>query len=151
MKSLLLLLAATCAGAQTADPFKALQFLTGEWVDEGAGTPGESAGACSFTSDLQGKVIVRKSYAESSQGRHDDLMVIYVDEASKKLKAIYFDNEGHVIHYSVEAGSDSAVLRNEQYRLTYRKNGTDKLALDFDIAGQGRPFANYLHATLRKK
>jgi hypothetical protein len=151
MKYLLLILAATCAGAQTADPFKAIQFLTGDWAGEGAGSPGESAGACSFALDLQGKVLIRKSYAVSAQGRHDDLMVVYFDESSKNLKAIYFDNEGHIIHYTVESGPDSAVFRNEQYRLTYRKSGGDKLAMDFDIAAQGKPFANYLHATLRKK
>jgi hypothetical protein len=150
MKFLLLVLAATCAGAQTADPFKAIQFLTGEWAGEGVGSPGESAGACTFTLDLQGKVLVRKSYAESAHGRHDDLMVVYLDEAAKNLKAIYFDNEGHVIHYTVEAGPDSAVFRNEQYRLTYRKNG-DRLAMDFDVAAAGKSCTNYLHATLRRK
>ena len=46
-------------------------------------------------------------------------MVIYLDE--KDLKAIYFDNEGHVIHYKVEPGPDSVRFLNEQYRLTYRK------------------------------
>jgi hypothetical protein len=148
MKSLLLLLAACCLSAQSADPWKPLQFLAGEWIGEGAGSPGESSGACSFTFDLQRKVMIRRSYAESSNGRHDDLMVIYL---SKALKAIYFDNEGHVIDYAVEAGPDSVRFLNEQYRLTYRKAGEDKLTLDFDIAPPGKPFANYLHAMLRKK
>jgi hypothetical protein len=140
MKYLLLLLAASCVSAQPVDPFNALQFLTGEWVGEGAGSPGQSAGACSFTLDLQGKVLIRKSYAVSTKGRHEDLMVVYLDEASKNLKAVYFDNEGHVIHYTVDAGPDSAVFRNEQYRLTYRKDRADKLAMDFDVAAPGKPF-----------
>jgi hypothetical protein len=74
-------------------------------------------------------------------------MVLYLE---KELKAIYFDNEGHVIHYTVESGPDWVRFVNEQYRLTYRKDG-DKLAMDFDIAPPGKPFSNYLHATLRKK
>lgn len=145
MKFLLLLLMAIAVRAQ--DPWQGLQMLTGEWVGEGAGSPGDSAGACSFTFDLQRKVLVRKSYAEAPTFRHDDLMVVYLD---KELKAIYFDSEGHVIHYTIETGPDSVRFLSEQYRLTYRKSG-DKLLLDFDIAPPGKSFSNYLHATLRKK
>jgi hypothetical protein len=145
MKYVLLVLVAMSVHAQ--DPWKGLQFLAGEWVGEGAGSPGESAGACSFTFDLQRKVMVRKSFAEAPTFRHEDLMVVYLD---KDLKAIYFDSEGHVIHYTVESGPDSVRFLSEQYRLTYRKEG-DKLLLDFDIAPPGKPFSNYLHATLRKK
>jgi hypothetical protein len=148
MKYLLLMAAAICASGQAPDPWKAVQFLTGEWVGEGAGAPGESAGACSFTFDLQHRVLVRKNYAESATLRHDDLMVVYLE---KELKAIYFDSEGHVIHYTVEAGPDSVRFLSEQYRLTYRKTGDDKLSLDFDVAPPGKAFSNYLHATLRRK
>jgi hypothetical protein len=139
MKYVLLLVVAMSVHAQ--DPWKELQFLAGEWVGEGA------AGACSFTFDLQRKVMVRKSFAEAPTFRHEDLMVVYLD---KDLKAIYFDSEGHVIHYTIEAGPDSVRFLSEQYRLTYRKEG-DKLLLDFDIAPPGKAFSNYLHATLRKK
>lgn len=143
MKYLLLLLAASFLNGQPADPWTSLQFLTGEWVGETSA----SSGACSFTFDLQRKVLIRKSYAESSSSRHEDLMVIYFENG---LKAIYFDNEDHIIHYTVESSQDSVRFLNEQYRLTYRKNG-DKLAMDFDIAPPGKPFSNYLHAMLRKK
>lgn len=145
MKCLLLVLAAVSVYAQ--DPWKPLQMLSGEWVGEGAGTPGDSAGACSFTFDLQRKVMVRKSYAQGAASRHEDLMVVYFE---KGLRAIYFDNEDHVIHYTVEPGTDSVRFVNEQYRLTYHKDG-DKLLMDFDIAPPGKPFANYLHAALRRK
>ena len=98
MKYLLLLLAASFLSGQPADPWTSLQFLTGEWVGETSA----SSGACSFTFDLQRKVLIRKSYAESSSSRHEDMMVIYFE---KGLKAIYFDNEDHVIHYTVESSS----------------------------------------------
>lgn len=140
MKYLLLVLAAMSVHAQTADPWKPLQMLSGEWV-------GDSPGACSFSFDLQRRVMVRKSYAEGAASRHEDLMVVYLE---KGLRAIYFDNEDHVIHYTVEPGADSVRFVNEQYRLTYRKDG-DKLLMDFEIAAPGKPFANYLHATLRRK
>jgi hypothetical protein len=149
MRFLLVLVAAGCLGAQTADPWKPLQLLAGEWVGEGTGSPGESAGACSFAFDLQRKVMIRKSYAESPSFRHDDLMVIYLE--SKSLKAMYFDSEDHVIQYTVEAGPDFVKFLDNQYRLTYRKSGEGRLAMDFDVAPPGKPFANYIHATLKKK
>jgi len=140
MRYLSLLLAASCLFAQPADPWKPVQFLTGEWV-------GDTPGACSFTFDLGGKVLVRKSFSESPAGRHEDLMVLYLE---KELKAIYFDNEDHVIHYKVESGPDWVRFVNEQYRLTYRKEG-DHVVMDFEIAAPGKAFSNYLHATLRRK
>jgi hypothetical protein len=151
MRFLLLLGASLCLSAQTPDPWKPLQFLTGEWVGEGSGSPGDGAGGCSFDFDLQRKVMIRKNYAVYPTFRHDDLMVVYLDPDSKALKAIYFDNEGHVIHYTVEPSPDSVKFISEQYRMTYKKAGEDKLSLDFDIAPPGKPFANYIHATLRKK
>lgn len=151
MRFLLALCAVSCLQAQSAEPWKAVQFLTGDWMGEGNGSPGASAGACSFAFDLQHKVLIRKSYAESPTSRHDDLMVVYFDTASKSLKAIYFDSEDHVIHYNVESGPDSVQFLNEQYRLTYRKASADSLSMDFDVAPPGKSFTRYLHATLKKK
>jgi hypothetical protein len=157
MRFLLLLSAATLLRAQTADPWKPLQFLTGEWTGEGTGTPGEGAGVCSFTFDLQRKVMIRKNYAQYPTFRHDDLLVVYPDPVSKSLKAIYFDSEEHVIHYAVESGPDSVrflsdpVAGQPGYRLTYRKAGEGKVSLDFDIAAPGKPFSNYTRATLNRK
>lgn len=149
MRFWLLLVLATCLRGQ--DAWKPLQFLTGDWVGEGTGSPGEGSGGLTFNFDLQRKVLIRKNYAVYPTFRHDDLMVVYLDSESKSLKAIYFDSEEHVIHYKVEAGPDSVTFLSEGYRLTYRKNGEDKLTLDFDIAPPGKPFANYIHANLRKK
>ena len=92
-------------------------------------------------------MLIRKSYA----GPHHDLTVIYLDPASKGLKAIYFDNEDHVIQYDVESAPDSVRFVNEGYRLTYKKTGENQLTLDFDIAAPGKPFANYIHAVLSRK
>jgi hypothetical protein len=55
-----------------------------------------------------------------------------------------------VIQYTVEPGPDSVRLLNESYRLTYRKAGEGKVTLDFDIAPPGKPFANYIHAVLKR-
>ena len=60
---------------------------------------------------------------------HEDLMVIYPDAK----RAIYFDSEGHVINYAIEADGKSAVFVSEpdpaapRYRLTYRTTGADTI------------------------
>src|SRR6266404_247911 len=90
-----------------ADDWGPLQFLVGQWTGEGGGEPGQGSGSFSFTPDLQGKILVRKNFAEypPSNGkpayRHDDLMVIYRDGPSRQLRAIYFDSAEHTIEYSI--------------------------------------------------
>jgi hypothetical protein len=142
MKCLLLLCVAVSLHAQ--DPWKPVQFLTGDWVGDTA----DATGACSFMFELDHKILVRKSYAQYATSRHEDLMVVYLE---KDLKAAYFDTEGHVIHYTVESGPDWVRFVNQQFKLTYRRTEDGKLAMDFDVAPPGKPFSNYLHALLRKK
>ena len=54
--------------------------------------------------DSQGSVLVRKGHSEypASQGRpataHDDLIIVCAKQG--RTRAIYFDNEGHVINYT---------------------------------------------------
>ena len=73
--------------------------LVGQWQAAGKGSPGEGAGGFSFAFDLQNKVLVRKSHTDypPADGRpafsHDDLMVVYADEAAHTFRADYFDNE----------------------------------------------------------
>ena len=140
-----------------------LQFLVGEWAGVGNGQPGQGGGKCSFGADLEGRVLVRKSYAEypAADGRpsfrHDDLMIVYPEAAG--LRAEYFDNEGHVIHYAVRVTGDSAEFLSgaaagaPRYRLTYVKAGPDGLGLKFEIAPPGKPdsFQTYLDAKLRRE
>jgi hypothetical protein len=138
------------------------QFLIGPWIGEGSGQPGAGAGAFSFTPDLQGKVLMRRSFAEypAASGRpasrHDDLMVVYRDEASGDLRAIYFDNEGHVIRYTGKASAGGVVFVSEgspgelRYRLTYTATGKDTLKLQFEVAAPGKDFVGYLEASARR-
>src|SRR5215813_7620141 len=74
-----------------------LKFLVGDWQGEGGGKPGQaSGGGFSFTFELQGKVLVRRSFSEYAATperpgfRHDDLMVVYQDQGGKGFRAIYF-------------------------------------------------------------
>ena len=161
MRTLLLALLLSCMPA-LADDWGPVQFLVGHWTGEGSGQPGNGTGAFSFAPDLQDHVMVRKSFAEypSAAGkpasRHDDLMILYRDEVSHDLTAVYFDSEGHVIHYKVSANGQAAVFVSEapagqpRFRLTYTPNGKDSVKLRFEIAPPGKDFTTYLEAGARR-
>jgi hypothetical protein len=144
-----------------------LRFLLGEWAGEGSGsTPGQGVGTFTFAYDLQNTVIVRRNHADypatdsKPAYAHDDLMVIY-QAAPDTLKAIYFDNEGHVINYNLSVSTDqrTAVFLSEPYpqsprfRLSYNLSEGDKLSIQFDIAMPGGPdtFSPYIKASAHKK
>ena len=145
----------------------ALHALLGRWVGEGEGGPGEGTGWFSFTPDVQEQVLVRKNHADypATADRpafsHDDLMIIYRDSPAKELRAIYFDNEGHVIHYTVtvlEGGRTiqflSAVSPSSPgYRLTYNLTSRNTLTLTFEIAPPGMPptFSTYIEARAQRE
>lgn len=129
-------------------------FLMGHWTGAGSGHPGQGAGAFSFATDLQGSILVRKSFADypSANGkpsfRHDDLLIVFREGGA--LKAIYFDSEQHVIRYSVrtvengvEFASDGPATTS-RFRFTYTSTGKDSLRLKFEIAAPGKDFTTYI-------
>jgi hypothetical protein len=59
------------------------------------------------------------------------MLTIYADSPGKPLRAIYFDNEGHVIHYVVTAPTTTSAkflsdpqLPGPRFRLLYELRGT---------------------------
>jgi len=134
------------------------QFLAGHWTGEGTGQPGSGTGAFSFAPDLAGHVLVRKSFADYPAAggkpafRHDDLMMIYRDETSHALQAIYFDSEGHVIRYTVSPDGPTLVFLSDgdasqmRYRMTYTLTGKDNLKFKFEIAPPAKDFTTYIEA-----
>jgi hypothetical protein len=163
-------LLATSLSAQqskNADNWEAFRFLLGDWTGEGTGTPGEATGGFSFSFDLEGKILIRKSRADYPATKdkpaysHTDLMVIYQEPDGKATRAIYFDNEGHVIHYEVSLSKDQTTLTflsdaspsAPRFRFTYNKAKNDSLTFQFDIAPPGKPeaFSKYLEGSLRRK
>lgn len=141
------------------------RFLLGEWVGEGDGAPGQGAGGCKFYLDLQDTILVRTNHAEypATKDRpaftHDDLMVIY--QVSGTYRAVYFDNEGHVINYTAEFSNDFNTLAftsdikpsEPRFRLVYSKEADKKIKLKFEIAPPGKPdaFSPYIEAVLKQK
>jgi hypothetical protein len=158
-----LLLAALLAGtAFAADDWEPLRFLMGHWAGEGGGQPGAAGGAFSFEPDLQGKILLRKSYAEYPPAngkpayRHDDLMVVYHAEGSRQIRATYFDNEGHVIQYAVTPAQGAVAFESDasgagpRYRLTYTDAGAGKVRIRFEIAAPGKAYSTYLEASAHR-
>jgi len=101
------------------DAFAPLQFLEGTWTARTNPKTGVGAtvlGTYSFVRELDGHVLARHGKTasgckgpESFDCDHGDLLYIYQDAADQPLKAIYFDSEGHVIHYELSFPSPTAV------------------------------------------
>jgi len=163
MTRLVILGALLVAAAAAADDWGPAQFLIGDWVGEGGGGPGQGGGAFSLAPDLQGKVLVRKNYAEypAADGRpatrHEDLMVIYRDQPTGQLRAIYFDSEEHVIQYAVTAADKGVVFTSDgpptapRYRLTYTPSGANAVKIKFEVSAPGKDFTAYIEASARRK
>jgi len=142
------------------------QPLIGNWTAEGTGAPGNGAGVFSFGFDLQNRVIIRKSHTEypAADGHpafaHDDLMIVYQDRGPGKLRADYFDNEGHVIRYTgafSNGGRRLTFLSDPEpsqptFRLTYDVSEANGLTIKFEIAPPNAPaeFKTYVQGSARK-
>jgi hypothetical protein len=139
------------------ESWKPLTFLLGSWEAAGGGVPGASAGTFSFQPDVQGHVLVRRNASTTPGGRHEDLMVLY-QVAPGSFRAIYFDNEDHVIQYAVTASDSppSAVFVTDdtpgrpRFRLSYAINPDSTLTTRFEIAPPGADFRTYLEGTARR-
>jgi hypothetical protein len=167
--SRLLLLCLLCSIAWgQPDRWKELRFLVGEWTGEGGGTyTGAGAGSYTFLPELDGKILVRRNSSDypAANGRpaihHEDVMTVYREGETQAPQAIYFDNEGHVIRYAIEADPAGKQARfvsapqagQPRYRLTYRETGKDRVAGLFEVAPPGKPdsFTTYIEWTARRK
>ena len=156
-----LLLPAFTAAQQTKtpDPWGPFKFLVGTWTAEGHGQPGEGKGGFTFRIELQGKILERRSRVDfpATPQRpafaHEDLLVVYRAGDLTPNRAIYFDSEGFVIHYTAtfsEKGkgltflSDASPQASRQ-RLTYVQNEDGTLNVKFEIAPPGKPEAFVTH------
>jgi hypothetical protein len=131
------LLLCSLSGAQSPakpDPWAGLRFLLGFWQARTVGgtARAETAGAYSFQWEFAGHLLARHSSDASCKGprdfdcQHRDLLYIYPEGPAGAFQAIYFDNEGHVIRYSVTTPRpDTAVFLSDpappgpQFRLSY--------------------------------
>lgn len=137
-------------------------WLIDEWKGEGSGQPGQGGGTFSFQTDLDGKIMVRKSHSEypASGNRpaivHNDLMTVYLDFAGNASKAIYFDNEGHTINYSITYAPKTIVLVSDKmpnvpiFRLTYTLLDDQTVNTKFEMSQDGEKFMTYIEGKSTK-
>lgn len=135
-----------------------LGFLLGRWEAAGTGTPGTASGTTSFESAADGHALVRHNLAATARGRHADVMLIYSEPAGA-IRALYADNEGHVIRYTVTVppGGREVVFASDgepgapRFRLTHRLDSDGTLATRFEIAAPGSTeFTTYLEGVGRR-
>jgi hypothetical protein len=132
----LLLICCLPVVAQTptkSDPFQSLAFLEGTWDAKIENNPDvKESGRYKFQRELDGNVLARHSTTNpnctaptSLDCAHSDLLYVFRDGPDSSLKAIYFDNEAHVIHYDVTTPSPNSVIflstpgQGPRLRLTY--------------------------------
>lgn len=164
--SMLCILCSPASAQPVAKPvdWDGFKPLAGTWVGDGTGSPGQGTGGFTFSFDLQNTILVRKNYADypATKDRpafsHNDLMVIYRE--GDKFRAVYFDNEQHVINYAVSLSKDSTAIvfvsdiipGAPRFRLTNVLQGTDSMKISFEIAPPGQPelFKRYIDAVAHK-
>ena len=151
---------ALCAETpQVSSAWAPLAFLMGEWEGIGSGAPGATAGRFSFEPRVQGHALVRRNATDTPKGRHEDLMLIY-QAPQGGIRAIYVDNEDHVINYTVTPAEEpkGAVFLSDEapgtprFRLSYRMNPDGTVRIIFDMAPPGSTeFKTYLEGSARKR
>ena len=132
--------------------WEAWKYLIGEWEGGHEGDPGQGHGTFTFSFELDQNILVRRNRTvfpttpEHEGYAHDDLLIIYIEFTGQK-RAIYFDNEEHVIHYEVSLAPEQnniilesdAIPSAPQFRFTYIRTGDDSLAARFEMAPPGKP------------
>jgi hypothetical protein len=148
--------------AQQNEKWGQWSWLTGEWVGEGSGQPGTGGGTFSFQFDLDRNILVRKSHSEyPATGNkpliiHNDLMIVYPDMSGTPSKAIYFDNEGHTINYTIAYGDKSIILTSDKmpnvpiFRLTYSLLDKEVVNTKFEMSQDGEKFMVYIEGKSKR-
>lgn len=128
----LLFLTVPLLAQQELDAWEKLNCLIGNWKGEGSGKPGEGEGYFTFKLDLDQNILVRTSHSEypATENKpatvHNDLMIIYRYYTGTPNRSIYFDNENHVINYSITYPNNKDIVfisdkipNVPTFRLTY--------------------------------
>jgi hypothetical protein len=152
--------------APAADPMQSLSFLQGTWEAKAQGGGNVAAsGTYTFKPELGNHMLARHSISDTGckgpanfDCDHGDLLYVYQETKGAPLKAIYFDNEGHVIHYDVTTPTPSSALflsdgsqPGPQFRLVYERSG-DVMAGKFQMRMPGQAdWKSYLEWSGAKK
>ena len=83
-------------------------------------------------------------------------MIIYPDNKGNPVKAIYFDNEGHAISYSITYADQSIVLISDKipkipvFRLTYSLLDHEMVNTKFELSQDVEKFSTYIEGKSKK-
>jgi hypothetical protein len=132
------------AAPRLAAGWEPLAFLVGDWEGMGSGVPGASKGTFSFEPQVQGNGLLRRSTNDSPSGHHEDLMLVYRNPDGA-FRAVYVDNERHVIQYTVTAAAEpkGAVFLSDEtagmprFRLSYKMRPDGTVSIAFELAPPG--------------
>jgi hypothetical protein len=153
---------ASIMSAQQKTTWGKWDWLIGDWKGEGAGQPGQGSGTFSFYFDLDKNIITRKSHSEypATESKpkliHDDLMIVYLDISGSPNKAIYFDNEGHTISYTITYSDRSIVLTSDKilntpvFRLVYTLLDSETVNTRFEMSQDGDKYIPYVEGKSKK-
>jgi hypothetical protein len=125
---------AQSASAPAADPWAPLAFLEGSWGARSTYPEGVAVdSAYLFRRELHGHVLARRAVSTAACSGpatfdcdHSDELIVFQEQPGQPLKALYVDNEGHVIHYMVSTPApNDAVFLSEgadgpRFRLEYK-------------------------------
>ncbi len=109
------------------------------------------AGRYTFNRELDGHILARHATNDpgcqaptSFDCSHSDLLYVFQEGPGSALKADYFDNEGHVIHYEVSTPTPTSVVflsapgPGPQFRLSYELSGQTMTGkFQMHMPGQG--------------
>jgi hypothetical protein len=147
-----------CTAAQT-NAFAPVAFLVGDWAGTGNVEGANGSGGELFRYELGCHVLVRHAHSSYAGGSlYEGLMVIYPDAmAVGGMRADSYDSGGHVIHYTLLAGTQPNFAQflsdgptaAPTFRLTYTRHATD-LEVTFELAPPGSAsFMTVAHGTER--
>jgi|CZKF01.1.fsa_nt_gi hypothetical protein len=141
------------------DPWFGIRFLLGTWEAKTTGGVAQAHASArySFLLELRDHVMARHSRSGACSApddfncQHSDLLYIYPAANGQTLEGIYFDNEGHIIHYAVSTPKPGTVVflsdpaqPGPQYRLNYSfLDGVMSGQFEMKMPGQ-TDFTSYL-------
>lgn len=161
--AILLLTSTSMSSGQQDSTWQKWNWLVGDWIGEGSGAPGQGSGWFSLQPDLDRKVLIRKNHSEYPATKdkpriiHDDLMIVYLDNAGQPSKAIYFDNESHTINYAITYLEKSIIFTSSKaqnipvFRLSYTSLDNETIGVKFEMSRDGETFRTYTEGKCTRK
>ena len=103
---------------------------------------------------------LREAMSKTAVGLvHEDLLIVYRQPGESQFRAVYFDNEGHIINYTIAfPGKQVAVVfetennqKSPRFRLIYEAGEDGVLSVDFLVAPPGGELKFYVKGILKRR